>query len=78
LSPEQAKAIDEFRAEMIATRQQLRAVQAALRQDIEWLKALLEFCDIALVPILVAIAAVVLGAIRVRRRHRRQTRPALA
>jgi ABC-type uncharacterized transport system involved in gliding motility auxiliary subunit len=78
LSPEQARAIDEFRAEMVATRQQLRAVQAALRQDIEWLKAILEFCDIALVPILVAVAAVVLGGLRLRRRRRRQTQPALA
>src|SRR5207253_1910359 len=34
LSAEQTRAIDEFRAEMIATRQQLRAVQAALRRDI--------------------------------------------
>jgi ABC-type uncharacterized transport system involved in gliding motility auxiliary subunit len=78
LSPEQARAIDEFRAEMVQTRQQLRAVQAALRQDIEWLKAILEFCDIALVPILVAVTAVVLGALRLRRRHRRQRQPALA
>jgi ABC-type uncharacterized transport system involved in gliding motility auxiliary subunit len=78
LSSEQARAIDEFRAEMVATRQQLRGVQAALRRDIERLKAVIEFCDIALVPILVAIAAIVLGALRLRRRHRRQTRPALA
>jgi ABC-type uncharacterized transport system involved in gliding motility auxiliary subunit len=78
LSSEQAQTIDEFRAEMVATRQQLRAVQAALRQDIEWLKAILEFCDIALVPILVAMAAVVLGGLRLRRRRRRQARPALA
>jgi ABC-type uncharacterized transport system involved in gliding motility auxiliary subunit len=78
LSPEQAKAIDEFRAEMVTTRQQLRGVQAALRRDIEWLKAVIEFCDIALVPILVAIAAVVLGALRLRRRHRRYQQPALA
>jgi ABC-type uncharacterized transport system involved in gliding motility auxiliary subunit len=78
LSPEQTRTIDEFRAEMVATRQQLRAVQAALRQDIEWLKAILEFCDIALVPILVAVAAIVLGALRRRRRRRRQTQPALA
>jgi ABC-type uncharacterized transport system involved in gliding motility auxiliary subunit len=78
LSPEQTRTIDEFRAEMVATRQQLRAVQAALRQDIEWLKAILEFCDIALVPILVAIAAVVLGGLRLRRRRRRQALPALA
>jgi ABC-type uncharacterized transport system involved in gliding motility auxiliary subunit len=78
LSPEQARAIDEFRAEMVQTLQQLRAVQAALRQDIEWLKAILEFCDIALVPILVAVTAVVLGALRLRRRRRRQRQPALA
>jgi ABC-type uncharacterized transport system involved in gliding motility auxiliary subunit len=78
LSPEQTRTIDDFRAEMVATRQQLRAVQAALRQDIEWLKAILEFCDIALVPILVAIAAVVLGGLRLRRRRRRQALPALA
>jgi len=78
LSSEQAKTIDEFRAEMIATRPELRAVQAALRRDIEWLKAVLEFCDIALVPILVALVAVVLGAMRLRRRYRRQARPALA
>ena len=78
LSPEQAKTIDEFRAEMVATRQQLRAVQAALRRDIEGLKAVIEFCDIALVPILVVLAAIVLGALRLRRRHRRQTQPALA
>src|SRR5947207_8607475 len=78
LSPEQARTIDEFRAEMVATRQQLRAVQAALRHDIEWLKAILEFCDIALVPILVAVTAIVLGALRLRRRHRRRTQPALA
>ena len=78
LSPDQARTIDEFRAEMVATRQQLRAVQAALRQDIEWLKAILEFCDIALVPILVAVAAIVLGGLRLRRRRRRQTQPALA
>jgi len=78
LSPEEAKAIDEFRAEMVTTRQQLRGVQSALRRDIEWLKAVVEFCNIALVPILVAVAAVVLGVLRLRRRHRRRTQPALA
>jgi ABC-type uncharacterized transport system involved in gliding motility auxiliary subunit len=75
LSPEQAQTIEQFRADMVATRQQLRAVQGALRQDIEGLKAILEFCDIALVPILVAVAAIVLGALRLRRRRGR--RPAL-
>jgi ABC-type uncharacterized transport system involved in gliding motility auxiliary subunit len=70
LSPEQEKAVEQFRADMLATRRELRNVRGALRQDIEWLKALLEFCDIALVPILVAVAAIVLGALR-RRRWRR-------
>ncbi len=76
LSPEQARAIEQFRADMVATRQQLRAVQGALRQDIEGLKAILEFCDIALVPILVAVAAIVLGALRLRRRRHRRPAPA--
>ncbi|MGC2204083.1 MAG: Gldg family protein [Stellaceae bacterium] len=71
LSPEQTKAIEEFRAEMVQTRRQLRNVQAALRSDIGRLKTGLEFLDIALIPIIVAVAAIVLGAIRLRRRHRR-------
>jgi ABC-type uncharacterized transport system involved in gliding motility auxiliary subunit len=71
LSPEQTKAIEEFRAEMVQTRRQLRDVQAALRSDIGRLKTGLEFLDIALIPIIVAVAAIVLGAIRLRRRHRR-------
>ena len=69
LSPDEAKAVDQFRADMLATRRQLRGVQGALRQDIERLKAVLEFCNIALVPILVALAAVMLGVRRGRRRR---------
>jgi hypothetical protein len=42
-----------------------------LRRDIGRLKTVLEFCDIALVPILVAAAAIVLGALRLKRRRRR-------
>jgi hypothetical protein len=76
LSPDEAKAVDQFRADVLATRRQLRGVQGALRQDIERLKAVIEFCDIALVPILVALAAVMLGALRVRRwRRRRSVQP---
>jgi ABC-type uncharacterized transport system involved in gliding motility auxiliary subunit len=67
LTPEEANAVDQFRADMLATRRQLRGVQGALRQDIERLKAVLEFADIALVPILVAAAALALGALRMRR-----------
>jgi ABC-type uncharacterized transport system involved in gliding motility auxiliary subunit len=71
LSAEQAKAVDEFRAEMLQTRRQLRNVQAALRSDIARLKIGLEFLDIALIPLVVAVVAIVLGLLRLRRRHRR-------
>jgi len=70
LTAEQSQAIDNFRGEMLRTRQQLRVVQRALRQDIDRLKAELEFFDIAFIPILVGIVAVVLGAVRINRRQR--------
>lgn len=71
LSPEQAKTITEFRADMLQTRRQLRDVQAALRRNIQRLKGGLEFFDIALIPILVAIVAVAVGWLRLKRRRRR-------
>jgi ABC-type uncharacterized transport system involved in gliding motility auxiliary subunit len=66
---DQAKEIERFRTDMLATRQQLRQVQAALRQDIEHLKILLEFFNIALMPIVVIAAAAVIAALRARRRR---------
>jgi ABC-type uncharacterized transport system involved in gliding motility auxiliary subunit len=66
----QAAAIDNFRNQMFATRRQLRAVQLAERQDLNFLKGALEFFDIAVIPILVAIAAAVIGILRLRRRAR--------
>jgi ABC-type uncharacterized transport system involved in gliding motility auxiliary subunit len=71
LSSEQTKTIEQFRADMLDTRRQLRAVQAALRGDIASLKAWLEFLDVALVPIVVAAVAVILGIVRLKRRSRR-------
>ena len=71
LSPEQTKAIEEFRADMVQTRRQLRDVQAALRSNIRRLKAGLEFLDIALIPIIVAAVAIFLGAMRLKRGSRR-------
>jgi ABC-type uncharacterized transport system involved in gliding motility auxiliary subunit len=71
LSPEQTKTIEEFRADMLQTRRQLREVQAALRSNIAELKAGLEFVDIALIPIIVAAVAIVLGIVRLKRRSRR-------
>jgi gliding motility-associatede transport system auxiliary component len=71
LSPTQSSAVEQFRAAVLQTRRQLREVQGALRQNIERLKRDLEFFDIALVPILVAVAAIVVGAVRLKRRRRR-------
>jgi ABC-type uncharacterized transport system involved in gliding motility auxiliary subunit len=71
LTSEQAAALDQFRGDMVKTRQQLRDVQLALRQDIDRLKSWLQFANIALVPILVGIVAIVLGIVRMRRRRRR-------
>ena len=71
LAAEQAQAIDNFRGDMISIRQQLRQVQLALRQDINRLQAWTQFFDIAFVPILVGIAALILGLWRLQRRKRR-------
>ena len=70
LAAEQEKTLDNFRADMISIRRQLRQVQLALRQDIDRLQAWTEFFDIALVPILVGLAAIILGIVRLRRRKR--------
>ena len=67
----QNEAIENFRSQLLATRKQLRQVQLAEREDINRLKAWLELFDIALIPILVAIAAATVGIIRVRRHKRR-------
>jgi ABC-type uncharacterized transport system involved in gliding motility auxiliary subunit len=71
LAAEQTKAIDNFRAEMIGIRQQLRQVQLALRRDINRVKAEFEFFDIAFIPILVALAALIVSVVRQQRRRRR-------
>jgi ABC-type uncharacterized transport system involved in gliding motility auxiliary subunit len=71
LTSDQTKALEDFQADMLSTRQQLRNVQLALRQDIDRLKWRLQFFDIALVPILVGVVAIVLGIVRLQRRKRR-------
>ncbi len=70
LAAEQTQTIDNFRADMIGIRRQLREVQLALRQDIDRLQAWTEFFDIAFVPILVGLAAIVIGIVRLKRRAR--------
>ncbi len=67
----QNEAIENFRGQLLATRRQLRQVQLAERLDIDRLQGWVEFFDVAFIPILVALAAVAIGAVRVRRRQRR-------
>jgi ABC-type uncharacterized transport system involved in gliding motility auxiliary subunit len=71
LTSEQTATLEGFRREMLQTRQQLRDVQLALNQEIDRLKARLQFFNIALIPILVGIVAIILGLTRLRRRKRR-------
>lgn len=70
LTAEQEQAIEDFRAEMVVIRKDLRGVQLALRRDIDRLDGWLQFVNIGLMPLLVGFVAVVLGVIRRRRRRR--------
>jgi ABC-type uncharacterized transport system involved in gliding motility auxiliary subunit len=63
--------LENFRSEMLQTRQQLRKVQLAERVDINRLKAWLEFFNVAAIPILVGLAALIVGLVRINRRKRR-------
>jgi ABC-type uncharacterized transport system involved in gliding motility auxiliary subunit len=69
-SPEQRAAIDAARKDIVDTRQQLRAVQYDLNRDISRLETELRVFNIVLVPVLVAMVAIVLGIARNRRRAR--------
>src|SRR6266550_4133016 len=70
LSKEQQPQIDKLRRDLVATRASLRQVQASLRQNVESLGTMLQFLNIALVPILIGAAAIVLSFLRRRRRAR--------
>lgn len=61
---------EKFTQEILATRKELRRVQLALREDIESLETWLRFINIGLIPILVGVVAMGLGAARHRRRRR--------
>jgi ABC-type uncharacterized transport system involved in gliding motility auxiliary subunit len=64
----QKKEIDAFRAELNKTQQQLREVQGDLRKDIDDLDTQLKFFNIGLVPLIVALIAIVSGWVRLRQR----------
>ena len=67
----QNAAIENFRGQLLETRRQLREVQLAERENIDRLRNWVEFFNIAFIPILVALVAVVIGMLRLRRRQRR-------
>jgi ABC-type uncharacterized transport system involved in gliding motility auxiliary subunit len=64
LSPEQKTAIENFRREAVSIRQELRAVQRSLREDIDQLDATLKVINIGLVPAVVVVFAIGLGLVR--------------
>lgn len=68
LNPEQQKEIAESRIKMNKTQQKLREVQGNLRKEIDKLDTQMKFFNIGLVPIIVALLAVITGWMRVRKR----------
>ncbi len=70
LSPEQSKEIEKFQNERLAIRRQLRDVQHDLQKDIENLGSWLKAINMGLIPLLIGVFAVGLGAYRMK--HRRK------
>jgi len=73
LSADQQKAIEDARKEILTLRRELRLVQNDLRKDIDQLETTLRVVNIGLIPLVVALIAIVLGVIRISRRRRRAT-----
>ena len=71
LSSEQEQEIARARAQIAQTRSALREVQRSLREDVDNLAATLRFINIGLMPLIVAIAALLFGWIRRQRRKHR-------
>jgi ABC-type uncharacterized transport system involved in gliding motility auxiliary subunit len=71
LSDAQRAEVENFRAQLLETRGELREVQLALRKDIESLRDWTRFFGIAALPLLVAVAAIGLAVVQ-RARYRRR------
>ena len=71
LSDEQVAIVDEFRAESVSIRTELRDVQHALRSDIDSLDAWLKVINIGAVPLLICLIALGLALARRARTGRR-------
>lgn len=70
LSLEQRQELIAFRGERLQVRKELREVRRALRSDIEQLESKVTFVNVAMMPILIAIAGLVVAVLRLRRRRR--------
>ena len=68
LTEEQAAEIEKFRLEQIRTRKELRAVQHELQKNIERLGTQLKFINIGLIPLIIALLALIAGIQRTRRK----------
>jgi len=68
LSPEEQAAIDRFKQQVLQTRKELRDVQHNLNRDIDALSTTVKAINIGLMPLLVALVAVVAAGWRRRRR----------
>jgi ABC-type uncharacterized transport system involved in gliding motility auxiliary subunit len=69
MSEAQRQEIDNFRVEKVRIRKDLREVRRELHKDIATLEGWLKFINIGLVPILIAVGGLLLGAYRLRRRR---------
>jgi len=69
--PHAQEEIAKFRTELLQSRKALRDVQRNLRRDIDRLASEVRFANVALMPILVAIIALVIAVFRYRRRKAR-------
>lgn len=67
LSPDQVKAIEGFRAQLLGIRSQLRDVQFALRRDVDNLESWITALNVGVVPLTVAIIVLVFALRRPRR-----------
>jgi len=75
LTADEKASLRTFRREMVSTRRELRSVKHAMRSDIETLGAWLKFINIAAVPLLLGMIAIVVALVRRRRRARAATAP---
>ncbi len=71
LSEEEQQSVRDLQGQLLRVRAELRGVQADLRSDVEQLERRLQFINIALVPVLIALFAVGLSLVRRRQRRRR-------